>query len=156
MPSVYLETTIISYLASDPSRDLISAAHQQITHDWWKNYRQKFDLYISQVVLNEMSLGDPKVAEKRLELAQNIPFLALTPEVVELAKSLVTRGPLPKNAEDDALHISLAAVHGIDYLLTWNCKHIANLFIQRDLEKILLRFGLRLPQIGNPEALMGA
>lgn len=156
MPSVYLETTIISYLAADPSRDLIVAAHQQITHDWWKNYRQQFDLCISQLVVDEMSQGNARIAKRRLELAQDIPLLALSPQILALAKSFITKGPLPKNAEDDALHIALAAFHGVDYLLTWNCKHIANLFIQRDLEKIILRFGLRLPQIGNPEALKGA
>lgn len=153
MPSVYLETTVISYLAADPSRDLVLAAHQQITHDWWNNSRQKFDLYISQLVLDEMSLGDPITAQKRLALAQNAQPLALTQEALDLAKSLITKGPIPKKAVDDALHISIAAVHCIDYLLTWNCKHIANLFIQKDLEKIMLRFGFRLPRIGTPEAL---
>ncbi len=129
------------------------AAHQQITHDWWNNSRQKFDLYISQSVFDEISRGDPDTAKKRLVFVKGIQPLALTPIVLELAKALIA-GPLPKKAIEDAFHISLAAVHDIDYLLTWNCKHIANLFIQKDLEKIILRFGFRLPQIGTPEALM--
>lgn len=153
MSSVYLETTVISYLAANPSRDLVLAAHQQITHEWWNNSRQNFDLFISESVIEEISLGDPATAQKRLALVQDVQTLALTPVALELAKAII-KGPLPKKAIEDAFHISLAAVHNIDYLLTWNCKHIANLFIQKDLEKIILRFGFRLPQIGTPEALM--
>lgn len=154
MSSVYLETSVISYLAADPSRDLVLAAHQQITHDWWNSFRQKFDLYISQSVIDEISLGDPDIAKKRLAFVQDVQPLALTPIALELAKALTTKGPLPPKAADDAFHISIATVHDIDYLLTWNCKHIANLFIRKDLEKIVLRFGFQLPQIGTPEALM--
>ncbi len=156
MSSVYLETSVISYLAANPSRDLVLAAHQQITHDWWNNSRQNFDLFISQSVIEEISIGDPATAQKRLALVHDIQPLALNPTVLELARALITKGPLPQKAADDALHISIAAVHDIDYLLTWNCKHIANLFIQKDLEKIMLRLGFRLPRIGTPEALMGA
>lgn len=155
MPSVYLETSVISYLASKPSRDLVLAAHQQITHDWWDNSRAKFDVFISQVVMDEIRSGDLEAAKKRLKLVEGIPALSLTPEVLNLAKAFTVKGAIPKKAATDALHIAIASIYDIDYLLTWNCNHIANLFIQKNLEKILLGFGLRLPKIGTPEALMG-
>lgn len=155
MPSVYLETTVISYLASKPSRDLVLAAHQQITQDWWDNSRKNFEVFISQIVMDEIQAGDPATADKRLNLVKGIPALSLTPEALELAEVFIKKGTIPKKAGTDALHIAIAAIHEIDYLLTWNCTHIANLFIQKKLEKNLLGYGLRLPKIGTPETLMG-
>ena len=154
-PTVYLETSVISYLTSEPSRDIIIAGHQQITHDWWNNHRQRFDLYVSEVVLKEIRLGNREMAKKRLDIVRDLPDLGLPEGIETLAESLITEGPLPSKAIDDALHISLAAVHEIDFILSWNCKHIANLFIQKDLAKILAKRGFRLPIIGTPESLMG-
>jgi len=154
-PSVYLETTIISYLTADPSRDIVIAGHQQVTHDWWNTRRQKFDLLVSQLVVSEIRSGDPVMAAKRLDLIKGLKALSLTETALDVAQALVSQGPLPKKAAEDALHIALASVYGMDYLLSWNCKHISNLFIQKDLAKILARFGFRLPTIGSPEALMG-
>jgi hypothetical protein len=154
-PSVYLETTIISNLTADPSRDIVIAGHQQVTHDWWNTRRQKFDLLVSQLVVSEIRSGDPVMAAKRLDLIKGLKALSLTETALDVAQALVSQGPLPKKAAEDALHIALASVYGMDYLLSWNCKHISNLFIQKDLAKILARFGFRLPTIGSPEALMG-
>lgn len=151
-PSVYLETSIISYLAANLSRDLITVAHQQITNDWWNNHRHKFELRVSQFVIDEISGGDGKSAKRRLAFVEGIDVLAITPETQRIARRLIEKGPLPKNAAMDAVHIAIAAIHGVDYLLTWNCKHIANLFIQKDLARILRSFGLELPIIGNPES----
>lgn len=154
-PTVYLETTIISYLTSDPSRDVVIAGHQQITHAWWNNHRQGFDLFVSQLVDKEIRAGNPEMAKKRLMLIKGLKAIPLSEEALVLAQNLISKGPLPKNAADDALHIALASVYEMDYLLSWNCKHITNLFIQRDLAKILARSGLRLPTIGTPESFMG-
>jgi hypothetical protein len=129
-PKVYLETTIPSYLTSSPSRDLVKAAHQQITREWWQD-RARFDLYISQVVLREASGGDAEAARLRLEVLRGIPVLALSPAASRLAQQLVEQGALPGNAAVDSLHIAIAVVNGMDYLLTWNCTHIASAAMRR-------------------------
>lgn len=154
MISVYLETSVISYLAANPSSDLIIAAHQTVTHDWWSHQRRKFDLTTSPVVEKEISLGETKMAQKRLDLIDGIRLLAVTPETDDLAEFLLKRGPLPKKADVDALHIALAAIHGIDYLLSWNCKHIANVFIQRDLERLIRSRGYECPILCTPESML--
>src|SRR5262245_37147067 len=112
--------TIPSYLTAWPSRDLIRAAHQQITREWWAQRRARFDLFISQVVLDECQGGDPAAATGRLEVLQGLPLLGQTSEATALAQALLQEVPLPERAAVDALHIALAAVHGMDYLLTWN------------------------------------
>ena len=123
---VYIETTIVSYLTARPSRDLILAAHQQITIEWWENRRADFDLYTSQFVIHESSAGEAAMTQKRLDALDGIALLAVSQEALDLARSLVEKGPIPEKAKVDALHIAVAASNGMDYLLTWNCKHIAN------------------------------
>lgn len=113
-PKVYLETTIASYLTAWPSRDLIKAAHQQITQEWWAT-RTRFDLYISQIVLREAGSGDVEAARLRLETLGGIPVLTASPEAGALAQELVAKGSLPAKAAVDALHIAIAVVNGIDY-----------------------------------------
>jgi hypothetical protein len=120
---LYIETSVIGYLTARMSRDLITAAHPQLPQDWWMNRRADFELFVSQLVVREISAGDPLAAQKRLQAIDSIPLLALTQEALDLADELVNKGPLPQKASEDALHIALAAVHGMDYLLTWNCKH---------------------------------
>src|SRR4051794_30416552 len=119
-PRVYLETTIPSYLTAWPSRDLVRAAHQQITREWWERRRSQFELYIAQVVLRECQAGDPTAASERLEALEGLPLLEQTEEATRLAQALLAQVPLPDRAAVDALHIAVAAVHGMDYLLTWN------------------------------------
>jgi predicted nucleic acid-binding protein len=109
VPSVYVETSIISYLAGRPSRDLIVAARQELTHTWWRERRPAFDLYVSQVVLDEVRAGDPDAADRRAALVAGIPVLDITPEIAELAGALIQRGPLPPRAGADAAHIAAAA-----------------------------------------------
>ncbi len=113
-PKAYLETTIASYLTARPSRDLITAANQQMTHDWWHDHRKMFDLYISQFVVEEARAGDPEAATRRLDVLEDFPQLDVTEAVQHLAHELVTRVPLPANAQVDALHIAVATVHGMD------------------------------------------
>ncbi len=126
MLKLYLETSVISYLTARPSRDLILAAHQQITRDWWDFKRQSFQIFVSQLVIQEAGAGDFEAAQNRLQVLENIPLLDLTPEVLALAKALLDDGILPTRAKEDALHLAVAAVHKMDFLLTWNCRHIAN------------------------------
>ena len=121
---IYLETTVVSYLAARPSRDLRVAAHQQATSEWWMRRRGDFDLFASQLVVEEASAGDEEAASRRLEYLKDVPLLDLTDQSLALAEKLLTDAVVPTEAEQDALHIAVAAVHGMDYLLTWNCRSI--------------------------------
>ena len=154
MPTVYLETTIIGYLASRPSRDLVTAANQQLTHEWWDQRRERYDVFVSEAVIAESSAGDPQAAQERLDLVAEVPVLDVTEEAENLADELVRRIPLPDRAEVDALHIAIAAVNGIDYLLTWNCTHIANAALKHQIETICRSVGLDPPTICTPQQLM--
>ena len=154
-PKVYIETTIVSYLAARPSGDLVTAAHQKITHDWWEMRSSGFDLYTSELVLGEAGAGNPEAARKRLALLEPLPLLKPTPEAEALARAFVERGPIPEEEPEDAGHIAMATVHGMDYLLTWNCRHIANAEMQLPLYEICLSEGFELPHICTPEELMG-
>jgi predicted nucleic acid-binding protein len=153
-PSVYIETTIVSYLTSRPSRDLITAAHQQLTQEWWENRRGSFELFVSQLVIQESSAGDAAMAKKRLEILDTLTLLSVNQESVDLARALTTKGPLPRKAAADALHIAVATVHGMDYLLTWNCKHIANAQMQTAVGIKCRAAGYEPPVICTPEELL--
>lgn len=146
---------MISYLTARPSRDLIIAAHQQITNDWWENRRTQFDLYTSQVVLSEASVGDSEAASKRIEALQGIDLLDITDEVAELSGKLISEECLPEKAVEDALHIAISAIHGTDYLFTWNCKHIANAEMRPKIEEVIRMSGYKPPIICTPEELLG-
>jgi hypothetical protein len=154
-PKVYIETTIPSYLTSRASRDLITAGHQQITRDWWERDRELYELFISQFVLDECGDGDPEMAQNRLELLKSVPILQITDAAVQLSKRLIENGPLPTKAETDALHIAIAAANAMDYLVTWNLKHIANAFIKRAIDRKCLEAGFDPPVICTPEELLG-
>lgn len=153
-PSVYLETTIPSYLTAWLSNDLQMAAHQQATRQWWEARRQAFELFVSQFVVYEVSAGDPDAARRRLEAVTGIPLLTPSEDVDTLADALMERVPLPPNAEADAVHIAVAAVNGMNYLLTWNCTHIANAELRPRIEKVCREFGFEPPIICTPEQLM--
>ena len=154
-PKVYLETTIVSYLTARPSRDLIIAGHQQITQEWWDSQRDNYELFISQPVLTEAGMGEPLMAQSRLAVLNSLNLLATTGEALALAKKLIAPGPLPIKAATDALHIALAAHHGLDYLLTWNCKHIANAQMWPRINVLCLMQGYQPPTICTPEELSG-
>jgi hypothetical protein len=152
---VYVETTIPSYLAAWPSRDLLQAARQQLTHDWWDHHRHEFMLCASEVVIDETVAGDPDAATRRAEFLKGIALLDLTPAVEDLAAAILDSGLLPPDALRDASHIAVASVHDVDILLTWNCRHIANATILRELEELVDAHGYRLPVICTPEELIG-
>lgn len=153
-PTVYLETSIIGYVASRPSRDLVTAANQQLTVDWWDNHRQQYELYVSEAVIAECSAGDPTAVQERADRLVGIPVLDVPDEAEELAATLLEQVPLPDKAEVDALHIAIASVNGIDYLLTWNCAHIANAALQTRIQAIIRAAGLEPPTICTPQQLM--
>ena len=155
METVYLETTFISYLTARPSRDVVVAAHQQTTHDWWDTRRRQFQCCVSQVVIDEVSAGDPTEIQKRLDIVRNLPVLELTKSAESLAQAIIGSGVIPPRAVRDAAHIAVAAVHEIDYLLTWNCRHLANAQIMRRIEQVCEQLGERMPVICTPDELMG-
>ena len=155
MESVYLETTFISYLVANPSRDLLVTTHQQTTQDWWANRRSEFDNCVSQVVIDEASAGDPVEVQKRLAIIGNLPAIEITAASESLTEAIMDAGILPIHAFPDAAPIAVAAVHGVDYLLTWNCKHLANAQIARRIRIVCEELGYRMPVICTPEELMG-
>lgn len=152
---VYIETTIPSYLTARPSRDLLQAARQQITHTWWNSVRQNYDLCISEIVLDEATSGDADAVQRRLSFLQGFPLLDLTEAVNDVAKAIMDSGLLPQRAVRDAIHIAVSSVHGIDILLTWNCRHIANGAIMKELRTIVADCGYELPILCTPEELLG-
>lgn len=155
METVYLETTFISYLVARPSRDVIVAGHQQTTQDWWANRRSEFECVISQVVIDEASAGDSAEAQKRLEIIAGLSELEITADAEALAEAIMNSGVLPPHGARDAAHIAVAAAHAVDYLLTWNCKHLANVQIWRRIALVCEKAGHRMPIICTPEELMG-
>lgn len=154
-PKLYLETTIPSYLTSRPSRDLIIAGHQQITREWWTRRRSQFDIYISQLVIDEAEAGDAASMRDRLKAIQGLPLLEITSEVEELAAAILASGAIPQRAATDAAHIAIAGVHRMDFLLTWNCAHIANAAIARAVAGVCRQSGYDCPVICTPEELSG-
>ncbi|MGB7445274.1 MAG: type II toxin-antitoxin system VapC family toxin [Coleofasciculaceae cyanobacterium] len=153
--TVYIETSIIGYLTARPSNNLILMANLEATREWWETRRDQFTLYISQVVLDEVGRGDSEISSKRLEILRDFPLLEINEAVQNLATQFLAKSNLPSKAADDALHIAAATVYSLDYLLTWNCKHIANAQIQKKLAQISFDSGYELPTICTPYELMG-
>ena len=152
--SVYIETTIPSYLTARPSNDIRVMANQNITIEWWENCRLKFDIYISEFVIAEALQGNQEASDRRMETIKDVPELEVTEAVKTLAKALIDEGPIPEKAEIDAYHIAVAAVNGMEYLLTWNCTHIANAIIRSRVEAVCRRHGYEPPVICTPQELM--
>ena len=148
-PKAYIETSIVSYLTAFPSRDLVLAAHQQVTRDWWAG-RAAFDLYVSQFVLDEAEAGDAEAAARRMQILEETTLLDITDEATSLARGLLAGRALPSRAQVDAFHIAVAAVHGMDYLLSWNCTHIVNAAMRSTIEAICRAAGFVPPVICIP------
>ena len=153
-PKVYVETTVVSYLIALPSRDVIVAAHQQITDEWWRTKRQFFDLFASQLVLRESQAGDKELAQRRLAALEEAGLLEITPEALALAEQLISQGPLPRKAAEDAVRIAVAVVNGLEYLVTWNCKHIANAKMRDKIDEVCRNQGYEPIIICTPEELL--
>ena len=156
LPTVYVETTIPSYLAARPSRDFIVLGHQEVTQAWWDVERVHYDLYISQLVLDEIGAGNPELATVRTALVQDLPILDLTHEIELLALEYVRELIFPQKATTDAYHLAFAVEYELDYLLTWNCAHLANGFTRLKLQKLHISRGKHLPVIVTPEELISS
>ncbi len=153
MDSVYVETTIVGHAAGRIYPDPFVAARQQVTRDWWRNEASVFEIFISQLVLEECSEGDPSAAAERRELVKDIDLQESTDEVDDLAAALIAGKAIPASEPRDAFHIAIAAVNGVDYLLTWNCKHIANARLRSRIEQVCRDVGFEPPIICTPDEL---
>lgn len=153
-PTVYVETSVISYLTARPSRDILIAANQQVTQEWWQERRPNFDVYVSQLVDQEISSGDSEAVTKRQVALTGCLFLDITPGAVKLAGQLIEQNAIPRQAAEDALHIAVATVSGMDYLMTWNFKHIANAAMRTNVELVCRLNGYEPPVICSPMELM--
>ena len=151
--SVYIESSVISYLVARPSRDVVITARQAITETWWRERRREFELYISTLVVQEIGRGDAEAAKRRLNAVEKIPLLATTSEAQILAVKLLAQGVVPANSEEDALHIGIAAAGGIEFLLTWNFKHINNAHTKAAITAVVEAQGYICPVLCSPEEL---
>ena len=153
-PKVYVETSILSYLTARPSNDLRVAANQSTTIEWWEIHRTYFEVFISEFVVAEAELGNPEASQRRLEIAAKLPQVEVTEEAKALASDLIAKGPIPAKSKIDAYHIAVAAVNGIEYLLTWNCKHMANAVMRPKIESICRQREIEPSIICTPQELM--
>ncbi len=154
LPRLYLETTIPSCLTARRSGNAVIAGHQETTREWWATCHERFELHVSQFVLDEAGAGDPEAARLRLEVLRGLPELPATQAALALAGALLAEGAVPEKARTDAAHIAVAAVHGMDFLVTWNCRHIANAEMEPRIREVCLRHGWRCPEICTPEQLL--
>jgi hypothetical protein len=154
MKSVYIESSVISYITSRPSRDIVTSARQAISVEWWEAYKHSFELFVSELVLEEIGSGDSRAASTRLAIIEGIPVLVATPNALTLAKSLIVENAIPASSMEDALHISIAAVQGVDFLLTWNFKHINNANTRDKITQVINRSNFRSPVLCSPEELI--
>ncbi len=154
MPTLYIETSIVSYLRQRPSTQVVTAARQVLTHQWWSHERANYELVTSQYVIDEASDGDPDLVDERLEALNGIPLLTADPEIEIIANEIMARAILPPKAIFDALHIAITAHHRIQYLLTWNCRHIANARILPRIHGVLNDLSVPIPIICTPEEMV--
>jgi hypothetical protein len=153
-PKAYIETTVISYLTAWPSRDVVIAGRQQITRDWWRSAADRFDLVASELVVNEASAGDPDAVRDRLAALKPVTLLDATDEAGELALQLFESGAIPARAAEDAAHIAIAVANGVEYLVTWNCRHIGNATMRSQIETVCRNARYEPAIICTPEELM--
>ena len=153
-PSLYIETSVVSYLTTRPSRDLVTAARQQLTASWWATQRTEYDLFISPLVLEEAELGDSEAAAARLAVLEDLDLVRPSSETDALAEALLREVPLPQKAAADAVHIAAATTSGAAYLLTWNFKHIANPVLREQIVQVCRRSGYEPPTPCTPEDLL--
>lgn len=152
-PKVYVESSVISYLTARPSNDLIKAARQAITEAWWSENPGYFSVFVSELVEEEIAQGHPEAAARRMAITANIKNLSITEEARSIAEHLLSVQAVPARNEEDALHIGIAAANGIDFLLTWNFKHINNACTKAAIRRVIEELGYQCPELCSPEEL---
>jgi len=153
-PEAYIETSVVGYLTAWPSRDIVIAGHQQITRQWWATAADRFELVASQLVIDEASAGDAEAARDRLAALSSVTLLDATDEARQLAEELVAANAIPERKAEDAAHIAIAVTNGVDFLVTWNCRHIANAAMRSEIERVCRRAGYEPTIICTPDELM--
>lgn len=152
---VYIETSVVSYYAARPSRDVVMAGHQQSTQDFWELLSGRLSPYVSALVLHEAGKGDPAVARKRLDAIKSFPVISTTTEAERLAQDIMDGHGVPREYPEDALHIGIAAAAGIDFIVTWNFAHMNNPFTKMMIRQAVENAGYECPEIVSPEAFLG-
>ena len=150
---VYVETTVISDATALPTNDLTLAGRQMATREWWKTAVERFDLFVSPIVRREAAKGDADAAKRRMEALSALPELELTAEASSLAQKLVEAKAVPEKFKEDALHIAIAAVEGMDYLVSWNFRHITNAQMIPKIKKVCEVNGYVCAEICTPQML---
>ena len=145
----------VSYLRQKPANQIVAAARQLLTRKWWESEKSKYELVTSQFVIDEASSGDPTLAAERLALLSGINLLSLDDEIAVIASEMMSQAVLPPQAEVAAPHIAITSFHKVEYLLTWNCTHLANARILPQIKAVLESLGHYLPIICTPEELIG-
>ena len=154
MATAYIETTIPSYYAARSGRSILQAGRQLATREWWDGGCSGFELVTSTETLNEAGEGDPAMAAARLALLRGIRVLPVTAAAADVARMLVSAGLVPAIAAPDAVHIALASAHQIDFLVTWNFKHIANPHTRERMRAQINQMGHHMPEMCSPEELL--
>ena len=153
-PIAYIETSVVSYLTASQSRDVVVAAYQEVTREWWLTASGRFDLVASELVVTESGAGDADAASARLEVLRSVTLLNITESSEALARRLLDLHAVPRQAAADAAHIAIAVVNGVDFLVTWNFKHIANAAMRSRIERVCRQAGYEPPVICTPNELM--
>ena len=154
LPTAYIETSVISYLTALPSRDVVIAAYQQVTREWWRTARNRFELVASELVLQEAAAGDSVAARARLAALETVTLLEATDDAAKLTRKFLDLGAIPRKAAEDAAHIAIAVTNGADYLVTWNFRHIANAVLRSRIEHVCRQAGYEPPVICTPNELI--
>ncbi len=153
-PVAYIETSVVSYLTARPSRDVVVAAYQQVTREWWRNAADRFDLVASDLVVSEAGMGDPDAARARLVVLESMTLLEATGEAADLTLALIASEAVPRTAADDAAHMAIAVTNAVGFLVTWNFRHIANAALRSRIERVRRQAGYTPPVICTPNELM--
>jgi predicted nucleic acid-binding protein len=151
---IYIETSVISYLTAKRSHDIRLVADQNDTCEWWENKSNENELFISELVYEESNRGDERAASRRIDILDKLLLLNITDNVISLARQLVMNGALPEKAADDATHLAVAACNNMEFLLTWNCRHINNVVMKPKIREICDEFGYVCPVICTPTELL--
>ncbi|MBD3239015.1 MAG: DNA-binding protein [Chitinivibrionales bacterium] len=151
--TVYLESSVVRHYANRGSRDIVVAAYQEITRTWWEDELPKYDVFISQFVLDEVARGNPEAATARMKAVAGFALLELPDQAMELAERHLAQVSIPRDSRIDAFHISVAVANGMDYIVSWNFHHIANVFVKKQIRRVNDAFGLETPMICTPEEL---
>lgn len=154
MATIYLESSIPSYLAARPSRDPTTAANQQLTHEWWQTAPAEFEIFVSEAVVNEIARGNPAMAARRLNFVDGLPILPATDDVRALNRIYRKSLGLVGRARRDVPHFSFAVSYELDYLVTWNLAHIASPRVVRKLADLNEELGRHVPIVTTPAAFL--